>query len=264
MDIQSFAYLVLRLAVVLGGLLRGSVINPSAALPPHVCGVPPAVISGPNVVDDWNQDPLHPIGYLAYPPIASRHNEQGISIVTICIMPDGWVGDVVLKQSSGSTQLDAATLISVGSWHFVPAPGGMNGQPEWTDVGIRYIMPNVSPAALSPDMPPAPMLNFKDSNATRPISDPAFPHRPRYPILAVRHNEEGAVLLSFDIEDDGWPSQVQIERSSGSQQLDAMALVSVGYWHYFPATDGGKRIRTRVETRLEFKLTGGQKSQFKR
>ena len=255
-DIQSLAYFVLRLAVVLGGLFRGSVANPNTALPPHVCGVPPAVIGVPNVVDDWVQDPQHPIGYLAYPPIASRHNEQGISVVTVCIMPDGWVGDAQLKQSSGSQQLDAVTLISAGNWHFLPAPGGMNGKPEWADVALRYVMPNVSPAALPPDMPPAPALTFFAGQATGPIPDPAFPHRPGYPTLALRHNEEGAVLLSFDVEDDGWPSQVQIEQSSGSQQLDAMALVNVGYWHYFPATKDGSRTRTRFKTRVNFKLKG--------
>lgn len=259
MDIQSFAYFVLRMAVVLGGLFRGSLADPNSSLPPHVCGVPPAVISGPNIVDDWNQDPRHPIGYLAYPPIASRHNEQGTSVVTVCILPDGWVGDAVLKQSSGSVQLDAATLISAGNWHFLPAPGGMNGQPEWADIGVRYIMPNIPPAALPPDMPAAPMMKFTGGHATQPVPDPAFPHRLGYPFLALRHQEEGAVIISFDLEDDGWPSRVQIVRSSGSQQLDAMALVNTGYWHYFPVTKDGARTRARWFARVNFKLTGGQK-----
>ena len=72
--------------------------------------------------------------------------------------------------------------------------------------------------------------------------------------------EKGAVIISFDIEDDGWPSQVQIVRSSGSQQLDAMALVNVGYWHYFPVTKAGARTRARWLARVNFKLEGSQKS----
>lgn len=255
-DIQSFAFFALRVAAILGTVLRGWIAAPVPALPMHACGTPPAVISGNNSVDDWMQDPMHPIGYIAYPAIASRHNEQGMPIVTVCIMPDGWVGDVELKSSSGSAQLDAVTLISAGNWHFLPARGGINGVPEWVDIGVRYAMRSVPAEALPVAMGDPPAFKSLTGKKTPPISDPAFPQRVLYPALAIRRSEEGSVLVNFDIEEDGWPSQVHIIQSSGSQQLDAVALAAVGGWHFFPATQDGKPTRVRYPFRVVFKLRG--------
>ena len=174
-------------------------------------------------------------------------------MLSICIMPDGWVGDAIVKKSSGSSQLDAETLVSAGTWHFRPAAGGINAVPEWADLGIIYKMPPVPQAALPPVLPPASAMTG-GVDITVPIFDPAFPHRVAYPNLAIKHREQGTVIVSLDMEDDGWPSDIEIVKSSGSAQLDSMALVAVGYWHYFPATKAGNRTRGRFKTRVVYRL----------
>ncbi|HWA29835.1 MAG TPA: energy transducer TonB [Rhizomicrobium sp.] len=239
---------------MLGAFLRGSTVDPHTTLPPNVCGQPPAAISAPDMVDDWRLDPQHPVGYLAYPPLATARHEQGQPVVAVCIMPDGWVGDAVVKQTSGSDQLDAAALISAGNWHFLPAAGGINGVPEWADIRLNFVMPDVPAAALPVTAPAAQDLNYASGAKTAPVVDPAFPHRASYPLLAWRHQEEGTVTLSYEIMDDGWPSAVKIVHSSGSRQLDAMAIVAVGYWHYFPATKAGTKGQMHWLAKVNFRL----------
>ena len=259
-DFYAVGIFLLRLAMVAGAAVSWWPSNPDTYLPPHVCGAAPAPVGPQNIVDDWQVDPRRPVGYYAYPPIASRHHEEGTAVVTICILPDGWVGDARLRRSSGSAQLDAETLISSGEWHFVRAPGGINGVPEWADVAIRFAMPDVSQAALPKLLPPAPPLDRKAPGENAPpVVDPAFPHRSAYPRLAWRHNEEGVVVLAYDIEQDGWPGRVEIVRSSGSQQLDAMALVNVGYWHYFPAVQSGVPARVHGMAKVNFKMVDAPK-----
>src|ERR1700753_1009749 len=133
-------------------MLRGSFSDSYSTLPPNPCGPPPAHIAAPHIVYDWTADLRHPVGAIAYPAVASRRGEQGTSMVTVCILPDGWVADVVPKHSSGSDQLDAVTLAPAGLWHFLPAPGGINNVPEWADLGVRFNMPPVSPQALPPHL----------------------------------------------------------------------------------------------------------------
>jgi TonB family protein len=252
-DLQGFGIFAFWLAVVVGTFLRGVVLSPNTQIPAHPCGAPPPVEFPAPPIDDWVGDPAHPIVAMFYPPIATRHRQEGATMLSICIMPDGWVGDAVIKKSSGHTQLDAITLVSAGNWHFGPAPGGINGTPEWADVSLIYKMPAVPQAALPPALPPAPMMSAATVD-TGLVGDPAFPRRVGYPVLGLRHDEEGPVTLAVDIEDDGWPSDAQVVKSSGSAQLDDMAVVGIGYWHYFPATKSGNRVRGRHYVRVNFRL----------
>ena len=73
-----------------------------------------------------------------YPPLARRRHEQGDVILKVLVLPSGQVGDVEVLQSSGSAQLDAAALVSVGSWVYLPAVKGHRPVAAWTRVRVRF------------------------------------------------------------------------------------------------------------------------------
>jgi TonB family protein len=89
-----------------------------------------------------------------------------------------------------------------------------------------------------------------------PIADPAWlgAHRAAYPPIALKLHQEGDVLVQLTVLPEGSVGDAKIVKSSGSPQLDASALVSVGYWRYRPAMRDGKPVAANVKVRVVFRL----------
>lgn len=66
---------------------------------------------------------------------------------------------------------------------------------------------------------------------------------PSYPIAAIRAGEQGTVLLRVQVDAAGKPSNVVIERSSGSRALDSAARQQVlRHWRFVPAQVDGQAV----------------------
>lgn len=72
-----------------------------------------------------------------YPPVSRRLGEEGRVLLDVHIQPDGGVGEIRVRTSSGSNRLDQAALDAVKRWRYVPARRG--------DVAIAfwYVQPVV-------------------------------------------------------------------------------------------------------------------------
>jgi protein TonB len=77
---------------------------------------------------------------------------------------------------------------------------------------------------------------------------------PVYPAECRRRREEGLVLLSVVIAQDGTPADVQIKESSKYERLDASALKAVSKWRFKPATLAGLTVASRVDVPVRFSL----------
>lgn len=75
-----------------------------------------------------------------YPAIARLRGYQGVVLVEAEILPDGQVGQVNLRKSSGYAILDRAALAAVKSWKFEPAR--KSGIPYTTraELPIRFVL----------------------------------------------------------------------------------------------------------------------------
>ena len=60
----------------------------------------------------------------AYPTVSRRLREQGIVVLEVLILPDGTVGEVRIKESSGYQRLDDTAARAVRQWKYVPARQG--------------------------------------------------------------------------------------------------------------------------------------------
>lgn len=67
----------------------------------------------------------------AYPAVSRRLGEQGRALFDVYILPDGSVGEVKLKRSSGYARLDEAAFGAVRRWRYVPARRGDEAIPYW-------------------------------------------------------------------------------------------------------------------------------------
>lgn len=120
-----------------------------------------------------------------------------------------------------------------------------------------------TPPAAPPAPAPAPAASAGAPAATSgPSTPPNFRAAylnnpgPTYPPSSRRKREEGVVRLRVQVSAEGAPNQVQLERSSGSADLDNAALDIVRKrWRFVPAQQAGKPVSAWVIVPLEFSLT---------
>ena len=70
-----------------------------------------------------------------YPYGAMKRNEQGVTKVRFMVEPDGWVSNVAIQTSSGSAELDEASMSTIGGCWFPPAKHGMS---EWMETSYTW------------------------------------------------------------------------------------------------------------------------------
>jgi protein TonB len=78
----------------------------------------------------------------AYPAASRRFGEQGRVLLDVYIQPDGRVGEIRLKQSSGYPRLDEAALDAVRRWRYVPAHRGDEPIAYWYVQPISFSLNN--------------------------------------------------------------------------------------------------------------------------
>lgn len=77
---------------------------------------------------------------------------------------------------------------------------------------------------------------------------------PLYPEAARRSGEQGMVTLRVRVSPEGLATRVAVERSSGSQHLDAAALEAVKAWRFTPARRGAEAVESWMLVPIVFRL----------
>lgn len=94
----------------------------SGAAPAAVAPAPPGPSPAAPAVTPPRTDAAHlnnPVP--RYPPVSRRLGEEGRVLLDVHIQPDGSVGEIRVRSSSGSKRLDQAALDAVKRWRYVPA-----------------------------------------------------------------------------------------------------------------------------------------------
>jgi periplasmic protein TonB len=78
--------------------------------------------------------------------------------------------------------------------------------------------------------------------------------KPAYPPLSKRVGEEGRVLLRVLVSENGEPTEVQLEKTSGSERLDRAAIEAVRNWRFIPARKGNQALSAYVLVPVKFSL----------
>jgi periplasmic protein TonB len=126
---------------------------------------------------------------------------------------------------------------------------------------LKAAAPGGEPRAGAPP-PGAGRPGAAASADSRPVTPPSFNAAylrnppPRYPIVARRNGEEGAVTLRVRVTVDGRAATVTVEQSSGSPSLDRAALEAVRTWRFVPARSGADPVEAWVLVPVVFRLDG--------
>ena len=95
--------------------------------------------------------------------------------------------------------------------------------------------PPAAPPAPTPP-PPAPPVIVQPSTSAAHLNNPA----PTYPAMSKRLGETGRVVVRVLIGPDGRAQDARIQRSSGFDRLDQVALETArDRWRYVPGTRNG-------------------------
>jgi len=90
---------------------------------------------------------------------------------------------------------------------------------------------------------------------TPPHVDMMQPHLQEYPDQAQVNGEQGTVLVSVYVRQDGKVAKYRIAQSSGFGDLDNAALESILNWRFVPATrDGGDRVADWTTVKIVYQL----------
>jgi protein TonB len=74
----------------------------------------------------------------SYPTSARRAGIQGTTLLGVFVSVDGRVGDVVVKESAGHPDLDAAAAEAVKRWRFEPARRGSEPVAMWVLLPVEF------------------------------------------------------------------------------------------------------------------------------
>ena len=79
-----------------------------------------------------------------YPEIARVRGYEGIVLVFAEILPNGRVGEIKIRKSSGYSILDQSAIQAVKPWKFEPAKKSGNPFTAWVELPIKFILHNNS------------------------------------------------------------------------------------------------------------------------
>jgi protein TonB len=77
---------------------------------------------------------------------------------------------------------------------------------------------------------------------------------PVYPAQARQQGIEGTVVLKLTVAADGRPTNVTVNRSSGSAALDEAAVEHVRKARFSPALKDGEPVAMTITFRVRFRL----------
>jgi TonB family protein len=78
--------------------------------------------------------------------------------------------------------------------------------------------------------------------------------QPEYPLLSRRMGEQGNVMLSAYVSEDGRAEIVRLAKSSGFTRLDDAAISAVKSWRFAAARQGSRVLASWVQVPVKFVL----------
>ncbi|WP_397450510.1 energy transducer TonB [Pseudomonas sp. NA-150] len=116
--------------------------------------------------------------------------------------------------------------------------------------------PPAPPAPPQPVAAPAPPAPAAPKPVTPASAGAGYLHNPApdYPALAMKRGWEGTVLLRVHVLASGKPGEIDIQKTSGHDQLDEAALAAVKRWSFVPAKQGDVAQDGWVSVPIDFKI----------
>lgn len=186
--------------------------------------------------------------------VRSLHERASIPPATMRVQAASRSAPPVREQQRITTP-SAVALVAESRSAEKPAAPGTVGEPEAKEGGE-----DTESTKNTPDIPLPSRATEKAADSgpryTPPSSDSAALNNPKpaYPRIALRRGIEGLVLLHVDVDERGYPVDIQIRKSAGFKPLDIAALRAVRRWRFLPAQRNGVAVRASIEVPVRFRI----------
>lgn len=117
-----------------------------------------------------------------------------------------------------------------------------------------------SGALTSLTPPPVPPAPAHPAPPPPPPPPPSLPP-PSYPAAAVAQKVSGVVVLVIDIDAQGKPVDIVVERSEPAGVFDQAAVDAAWKWKFTPELEDGKPVASRVRVPVDFEIPPGTTGQ---
>ena len=122
------------------------------------------------------------------------------------------------------------------------------------EMNLAVSIPTSTPAPVSDVLTPVQGTELSNAGEIKQLT-PIKRSVPVYPRKALQRRIEGFVLLSFDIDRQGKPTNIKIEDAQPRNIFNREALKALRKWSYTPLVINGEaQERTGQQVKLEFKI----------
>lgn len=194
-------------------------------------------------------------------PVPTRSRRTlGVALVTALALLTGtiaWAAQPARTVASASASVRIAPAADSGSVPPLPPPPPAPPAPP---------LPSPPPAPPAPPVPPVPVdpqLPAPPPPPPAPTSLPSAPPAlrtppPRYPAAAVEQKVSGMVMLVIDIDAQGHPVDIEVERSEPAGMFDQAAVDAAWQWKFTPEVKTGKPVASRIRVPITFEIPPGE------
>ncbi|CAH0539658.1 energy transducer TonB [Vibrio marisflavi] len=85
---------------------------------------------------------------------------------------------------------------------------------------------------------------------------PIYREKPRYPMVALKRKLEGYVVLKFNIDKQGRPTDISVVEAKPKRIFDRNALLALRNWKYQPKiVDGNPVVQVGFVQKIDFKIS---------
>jgi len=147
-----------------------------------------------------------------------------------------------LPGSDGASDMPAAGTPSAQRPQLVEAPQVALPDP---------IDETAAPTSADPGTPAAAPVAMAPGDQPLPLASQSPP--PQYPPAALRSGVGGTVMVRVAVDATGIPTEVTLEKKSGSRDLDRAAQEAVKKWRFQPAQRDGQPVAGSLVIPIEFK-----------
>ncbi|HYL78401.1 MAG TPA: TonB family protein [Bryobacteraceae bacterium] len=162
---------------------------------------------------------------------------EGTVVLALTVSAEGVPGNLRVTKSLG-LGLDESAIQNVSSWRFKPGMKDGNAVPVFANVEVKFRL------LLEPRQWHLSRVAFAASDgASRPVLV-----RATYPDSSGP-SEDASVSLSFDVDEKGEPTNIQVAKSS-DPKWESEVIALAGKWRFEPAMKEGRTVP--VHATLDF------------
>lgn len=124
---------------------------------------------------------------------------------------------------------------------------------EFSDTSVDINMPSIN---VSNNVAQGPVQGTVDGIGEQQQAMPLYRAEPTYPSRLLKRRVEGFVVMSFTINEEGRPEDIEVVEAEPTKAFARPAIQALRGWKYQPKIENGKAVKQGgQQVKIEFKIS---------